>query len=131
MSFLRYITDNRVDEITDETKSQFLSEYGAEPFTSTDQLEYALGVLYNQRVELGLENPSTVVSPPFADTDTCSIETQNAAVYLLEEIHGGLNFSSNFFNMEQYLKNIQWTINFDKPLPTPVYVNYGRRRGNF
>jgi hypothetical protein len=72
-----FITDNRVDEITDETRSLFISEYGATPFTDTDQLIYALSELYYQRVELGLEQPVFVDLPPFGDTYTCSIETQD------------------------------------------------------
>ena len=71
-----FITDNRVDEITDETRSLFLSEYGASPFTDPEQLTYALSELYYQRVELGLEQPVFADLPPFGDTYTCSIETQ-------------------------------------------------------
>lgn len=74
--FLMFITDNKVDEITDETRNLFLSEYGASPFTETDQLIYALSELYYQRVELGLEQSVFADLPPFSETATCSIETQ-------------------------------------------------------
>ena len=125
-----YITENRVDEITDETRSLFLSEYGATPFTETDQLIYALTRLYYQRVELGLEQPVFVDLPPLGDTETCSIVTQEVAEELLDDIYNGLESSLDLVNMGQYLRNVlDWIIEFNTAPPAPAYGHDGRRRG--
>ena len=45
--FLKFITDNRSGELSDEVRRLFLTEEGAEPFTNTDELALALSVMFD------------------------------------------------------------------------------------
>lgn len=120
LKFLDFITEWRQDEITDEIRALFLSEFGAEPFTDADQLASALIQLFYLRADLGLEDPVTLDLPPFADVTTCSIDTQNAADLLLDDIYAGLEIQTDLVNMEEYLNSIlNWIIEANTPPPPP------------
>ena len=88
--FLMFITDNRSDQLADGVRQLFLTEEGAEAFTDADDLKQALSEMYYQRVDFGLENPVVYDLPPFLSTDTCSVGTQEVAIFLQHDIYDGL-----------------------------------------
>ena len=45
--FLKFITDNRSDELSDEVRRLFLTEEGAKPFSSTEDLALGLSAMFN------------------------------------------------------------------------------------
>ena len=66
-------------DVSDEVKRAFLTEEGAQPLDSVEALESALNVLFNYRVEQGLEIIAVPGIAPPPDTSSCSESTGQIA----------------------------------------------------
>lgn len=68
-------------------KAAFFTEEGATPFTTIEQLETGLSLVYDQRVEKELESPSYLAYPLLPSTATCSMETMMTGMKLSEKLY--------------------------------------------
>ena len=59
-------------DVSDEVKRAFLTEEGATPLDSVEALESALNVLFDYRVQQGLEIIALADIAPPPDTSSCS-----------------------------------------------------------
>ena len=70
-----------------DVKAAFFTAEGATPFTTIEQLEAALTLVYNQRVEKDLETPVDVPYPVLPSTASCSMETMMTGMKLSEYLY--------------------------------------------
>lgn len=68
-------------------KAAFFTEEGATPFTTIEQLETGLSLVYDQRVEKDLETPIDVPYPVLSSTASCSMETMMTGMKLSEQLY--------------------------------------------
>ena len=74
----RNVEDKRTlrrEELPDDVKNAFLTDYGAQPFDNVEDLKKALKVLFYYRWRRGLEVIAVYDLLPSPDLSSCSSET--------------------------------------------------------
>ena len=88
------------------TQATFLSRSFARPIENLEDLEEALTVMFNNRVDLSLDFIAVFGILPFPAVDTCTEETQDAYYELTSEYYDGAQRGLDLSNQEDWLKSV-------------------------
>merc|ERR1712150_322820 len=91
-------------ELSDEVKSTFLTEYGATPIESVEELTSAMTVLYRGRVDRGLEHEAIFDVFPLPEVYGCGEETLETAWMLVDQFYEAISRDLHLINQREFLQ---------------------------
>ena len=94
------------NELEDWTKEKILTESGALPITTVNELADVLGVMFWHRVSSDLEIAAISDMMMMPDIFSCSQETQQAGLDIQSAMYHGMGNSMDLMNMESFLANV-------------------------